>query len=705
MRLWTGSCAGSSGLCREDAGLSFSLLAPLALALGVLVAGPILAHMARQKPSRKQEYGAMLLLKRLVKRLEKRRRIRDRVLLLLRALAVLLLVLAAGRPRLTWPGDAPEFGGTGAVVLVVDTSMSMAWRKGGSTLAAKARERAESLLDDLPGGTLVGLVSAGSPATRITPELTDDHERVRAALRALQAGYGDTDLHGALLESRRLLGGEVGEVLVYTDEAGPGTVAAASSELRMLVERGSAVIPMPVRPAEISNLTPLSGVYGDGLEGGSITVQLASYGEDAVEVPVTVTLPDGDEITAFGALEEAGVTELRFTVPQTVPGGVAEARVHDENLDLDDRRYFHLPRVGASRVLVVDGDPGVTPIRSEVYFLERALAPWAGQRAGVVPEVVSPAGLRRLDPEVHQVVFLCNVADPGPWAASLVDFVRGGGSLFISLGENVTPARMNGPLRDILPAPLRRATPLVAMDVDGRMPLAAPDTEHPLFRPFNRQGRMGFTRMGAARAFTLEPYQEGDGTDERPVTLLRFQDGNPALVERRAGSGRVLLWTSTIDMDWKSNAPAQATYMPFIQRVVGYLGGAAGGGALRSDAVVGERVVVELPMADLEPSLWNPDGAPVQAELVRGELLEIGFVPDRPGAWTIGIEGEPPLAQVAVNTPVGESDLRVYDTLAEAEAAVDPKLLENSMDLGRASLGLGVLALLLQALLATRSRV
>ena len=56
------------------------------------------------------------------------------------------------------------------------------------------------------------------------------------------------------------------------------------------------------------------------------------------------------------------------------------ARVEDAHLELDDTRYFHLPRVGASRVMVVDGDPGATAMASEVYFLERALAPWGGSR-------------------------------------------------------------------------------------------------------------------------------------------------------------------------------------------------------------------------------------------------------------------------------------------------------------------------------------
>ena len=52
--------------------------------------------------------------------------------------------------------------------------------------------------------------------------------------------------------------------------------------------------------------------------------------------------------------------------------------------------------------------------------------------------------------------------------------------------------------------------------------------------------------------------------------------------------------------------------------------------------------------------------------------------------------------------------MALYDSdgqvLAEAEAEVDPKLLQNSLDLGRASLGGGVVFLLLQGLLATRKR-
>ena len=47
--------------------MSVSLLAPLALGLGLLVAGPLLAHIARRRPVRRVPFGAMMLLKRLEK--------------------------------------------------------------------------------------------------------------------------------------------------------------------------------------------------------------------------------------------------------------------------------------------------------------------------------------------------------------------------------------------------------------------------------------------------------------------------------------------------------------------------------------------------------------------------------------------------------------------------------------------------------------
>jgi hypothetical protein len=52
--------------------------------------------------------------------------------------------------------------------------------------------------------------------------------------------------------------------------------------------------------------------------------------------------------------------------------------------------------------------------------------------------------------------------------------------------------------------------------------------------------------------------------------LARFDDGSPALLERRAGSGRVLLWTSTLDLGW-NDMPLKPVFLPFVHTTVRYL--------------------------------------------------------------------------------------------------------------------------------------
>ncbi|MEY3214592.1 MAG: hypothetical protein RIT28_5073, partial [Pseudomonadota bacterium] len=223
--------------------MNLGLLAPLALALGALAIGPILAHLAQQRPSERVPFGAMMLLRRMVKRLEKRRRLKDRALLALRVLALLLAVLAAAQPQLSWPGDPATIGAFGRVVLIVDDSLSMSQRDAGGTLLTRARDEALAALDQLPPGTLCGLVLIGGEARQLTPTLTAELGPIRDALVNLQPSYGRTDLEGGLREARALLTGERGEVLVYTDEAGPTTISEAQGELARLVERGGVVLP------------------------------------------------------------------------------------------------------------------------------------------------------------------------------------------------------------------------------------------------------------------------------------------------------------------------------------------------------------------------------------------------------------------------------------------------------------------------------
>lgn len=673
--------------------MSLGFALPLALLLGVAAAVPILAHLARQTPRDRRAFGAMLLLERLVKRLRRRRRVKDLPLLLLRIAALLLMVLAAAGPHFTYPGALPEHGGSGRVVLVVDRSLSMSMQDGGKTLLQRSREAAQSKLASLPPGALVGLVVYGDEAERLTPALTTDHGRIQAQIEAIDPGYGRSDLRGGLLEARRLLAGEPGEVLVFTDEAGPTLVPEATEEIARLVELESAVIPIVAAADPPRNLAVTSAAYGDGPEGGEVTIRIANYGPAKLEVACEVTLPGGAVIPIFADVAPGSDTEERITVPDEVPGGVGKAWCEDPDLTADDARYFHVPRVGASRVLVVDGDPGDTPTRSEVYFLERALAPWGGTRTGVLLDVTTPVGLMDLDPEEHRVVFLANVADPRPFALRLSEFVRQGGNVVIGAGDNVTPERYNAALGSLLPSAFRRIQGVADPGEEG-IHVAMPDPGAELWAPFSMAGRGGFERIKAHKLVTLEPYEDSDDV----TTWLSYANGMPALVERRHGAGRVVVWTGTFDLAW-GNLPFQATFMPMVQRLVGWLGGEAGGSVQRLEARVGETVSIGMPDLAMSPDVIGPDGTPVRSRI---EGARVVFTPSTPGPYKVALPDTPPMAWVAVNTDPVESDVRRSGSIVGVESDLAPELLERHVDLSRYSLFGALILFLLQGLVALR---
>jgi hypothetical protein len=98
-----------------------AFLAPLFLTLATLVGVPLLVHLLRRKVGRTVDFPAVRYLTRMEQEHSRDLKLRHRLLLLLRILAVLALALAAARPiaKLAGLGHAPV-----ALAIVLDNSMS-----------------------------------------------------------------------------------------------------------------------------------------------------------------------------------------------------------------------------------------------------------------------------------------------------------------------------------------------------------------------------------------------------------------------------------------------------------------------------------------------------------------------------------------------------------------------------------------------------
>jgi hypothetical protein len=162
-----------------------------------------------------------------------------------------------------------------------------------------------------------------------------------------------------------------------------------------------------------------------------------------------------------------------------------------------------------------------------------------------------------------------------------------------------------------------------------------------------------------ARFFRYRPFAAvvGEGV------LARFDDGTPALAEKGAGQGRILVWTSTLDTFWNDLA-LQPVFLPFVHRLVAY---AADYTEIEAWSSVGDVVdlsrYLDLAAAGSEEGelvVLKPSGEKLVLAAEEGRYLlrldEQGFFDFRsPDA-----ELSSPL-RLAVNLDVTESDLTPLD--------------------------------------------
>ena len=664
---------------------------PMALWLSGLLLLPILAHLIQRAPRNTIPFGAMMLLSRLKRVKRRHRQLSDWLLLLLRVLALLALVLAATRPEIRWLEFTSGNTAPQRFVFVLDNSLSMNHRlidplqPALSTAFEHARAKANELIQDAPDGSSFLIVSAGGEAEK-RGDWTSTTSNAISSVMDVQSGFSKTDLLGGIRIARRALEGKGGSIYVLTDEAGKST-ENIEEEIRLLVEQKASFIPVVVRAEKPENISIISAEYRTGVEGGTVRYQVMNYGFTDKEVMCTTRLPDGTEIRNFVQVDAGKKAENFITVPRITEGGVASIVVEDDSLVEDNDFYFHLPRIGASRVLVVDGEPGATASESEVYFLERALAPFGSQNE-TLPDVVNSGGFQKLQEEVHKVIFLANVMEPAPMASILMNFVRDGGGVLISLGGNVSSARYNSSLGALLPARLKSIQTFAQSGEEGK-PMAIPDLNHELFVPFQRGGAQEFSGVRWRSLFGVEKIVDG------AKVLLSLENGAPVLLERQIGKGRVLLLLGPVDYAW-SNFPFQSIFMPWVQRSVRYLGGDSSLGGKRVSGEVDQNMKITL--ADI-PGELALEGVKGTIGLQR-EGDKVRFQPRYAGAYTLRIHGAPPLAQVVVNHIASESDVRVSTPLMEVAAQVQPDQFIQKRPLLKWLLWSGFLLLLLQAILS-----
>lgn len=703
-------------------------LAPFYLALTALGVLPILIHLMGRRRARVRPLPTLLLLYASHKRVAQRTQVRHVLLLLLRVLLFVVAPLILAKPYLETESPLPQgIGQTRSAVIVLDDSLSMryvpghkgATRRGGS-LFARAKLRAQQVMEALPSSSEVALVLGSRGNHTPVRELTSDRVRLFGVLNQLQPTLGADDLPGALARAMQLLHTvqkERRHVYVITD----GTTHALSSLVRPAEDVGLSII--DVSEGDRAQNSSILEIYSEpapslGARAFRISAEVANFGETPLrELAVTLNI-DGQpvssgfvDVPAHGRSTKRFLHSFRSTAPPTAgtaappsspappvsderrptvetdPGGglhhVSVSIPHDGLLE-DDERHLRVEVQRHLRVLILDGDPRGLRRDDEAYYIETALHPSDRPLAENTPFLVQTAPLDEHIPELRdfEAVILCNAKAEDirrlKLDRALRSYVTGGGGLLLSMGGNVEVEQYNTTLLDLLPQPLSMVKTMGALGTervaeDNKEGEAAPlgsgerlgrlDRRHVLLQPFlSSQASESLMEARFGRYVLLQPTPKNESESG---VILSFESGAPALIERQIERGRVLLFTSSLDRDW-NDLPIQPSFLPLLQQAIRYLSRAPIRDA-EAPILIGQPREIHLQTADARVELALPSGQKRLYERLQGRRLltypdtfEAGyyrvFSAPDPGAW------RPRLSEFfVVNVDPKEMDLTPAD--------------------------------------------
>ena len=178
---------------------------------------PVLAHLLSRTRYREAVFPAVRFVQLAVAATSRIETPRHRLLMLLRALMLILLVLAFMRPQWTHDAQAVEADRGMALVLLVDASASMQRSRDGVTLYGRAIREAQSLLKQMdPARDVAAVIRVDHAPTSLLPEATARFELLTQRLSQTLPGDSHAGWPGAMAAAGPLLADESRTVRLVT---------------------------------------------------------------------------------------------------------------------------------------------------------------------------------------------------------------------------------------------------------------------------------------------------------------------------------------------------------------------------------------------------------------------------------------------------------------------------------------------------------
>ena len=598
-----------------------SLLAPLFLAGLVAIGLPLWLHrLSADNPNRKR-FSSVMFLEAGEPQRVLARTIQYLILLACRIGLLVAIVFAFVDPAF-WRDPASGAAGSQRLhVVVVDTSASMA----AGDRWDDARDLAGDLVGDTPVSDPVQVIAAGRVLEVLT-SATLDKAAARQSIQSLEPGVFPVDFG----QMTRALDGvlraaELPVVLhIITDAQASGLprfAELAPTEPVELIVHNVADEPAPNWAVE--------SLFGSALT-GELSAAVASHATRATTKTLAIEL-NGSEIERQEIALEPGQRAVVDFAPLALERGANRVRVvmtPADTLEGDDVRMLALNRPVPHPVLVVSGEfTGV----GDTVFMTTVMGTIEG--LALEATAINAGALADHAFTDYELVVIADAAvlDDGA-AERLREYVEGGGGLLLALGENsvrLTAVPVTG--HEFATQEIELGAPAAAAVSIGSI-----EASHP-----------ALTGLDSLRAARFSRYAAIQETPEDNV-LIRLETGDPLLIERSLGNGRLLLYASSLNR-WGNDLPKEPVFVPFVAGVADHLLGGAG---FTNEAALGSTLALGA-MGMAGGQIYDP-----------ADEIVLGFGSDEVLLESIGfyeLVGGGREELVAVNFDVIESDLTPAD--------------------------------------------
>jgi hypothetical protein len=462
-------------------------------------------------------------------------------LIILRMAILALAVIGFARPSLAPRGTGEE--ASGRVLIVVDDGWTLAahWSAVRSALQAAASD-----LEAGRGEAHLLLTAPAAEPRSPSEALTPGGLRGRAAQLEPQAWRPDRAEATRRLEAADL--GDMDQVIWLSD----GLASAGDSLfIRQLQRLG----PVRVRFPDAGTRAVTEAVAG--AEGVRVVAVRSS--QASPEAAVSAETQEGRSLGVSTLRFEGGRGEALIALPPEIAVRTARVRLIGE----DSAGAVRLLPEGASRPSVGLADPGggAQPLLNELYYVERALQPFAALQRGPLATLIENRAQALVLPDASRLA-------PGD-AQRLKSWLDNGGVLVRFAGP-----RLANDADDLTPVRLRVGTRALGSALSWEQPqtIAAFSPESPF------AGLVPPPDVVVRRQVLAAP-----GAENEASVWAALQDGSPLVTAAPRGEGLIILFHVSAGPEW-SDLPLSGLYVQMLRRVIALSGRAPGGGREAVDA-------------------------------------------------------------------------------------------------------------------------